>query len=322
MTCHEHHHFHDERKPNAIAPAFFCVAAVLLVLVPLLFSFCAPKHAYARGVLAIVPARSEPVYLAGTRTDGPPSGAVSGESPRTRNVETSFARTVRWLARTVLGDVRREPEENRTASARGGMRERAETAVSAEEGAAAFHRADSKAGFAALFRLATELPGRRTSPTTSVVKGKAGHARGPDSRPGLRLGVLPLQSPRPSDVPSRGLDFVEALRPANDACVRREGSCQMLFEASDVAEAMTSIGSPCRTPAAVRARVRVGLMQPDERTPRGSLWSATALEQELARERWAMRQARALGIRNGDTSIYWQRRANRLPVQLSILEVG
>lgn len=94
----------------------------------------------------------------------------------------------------------------------------------------------------------------------------------------------------------------------------------MRFEASDVAEALAGIGSRCRTAAAVRARVRVGLMSPDDRTPRGSLWSPEALERELEVERWAMREAKRLGIAGSNSSTFYQRRLlQRQPQQLEIV---
>ena len=59
----------------------------------------------------------------------------------------------------------------------------------------------------------------------------------------------------------------------------------MLYEAADVADAFRTIGSKCRTPAAVRARVRTGYMVPDEHTPRGtSLWTSDGMQRELLRE--------------------------------------
>jgi hypothetical protein len=86
----------------------------------------------------------------------------------------------------------------------------------------------------------------------------------------------------------------------------------MLYEAADVADAFRTIGSKCRTPAAVRARVRTGYMVPDEHTPRGtSLWTSDGMQRELLRE------ARLLcGF--GDSSRFFQRAWVRDPVQLSI----
>jgi len=86
----------------------------------------------------------------------------------------------------------------------------------------------------------------------------------------------------------------------------------MLYEAADVADAFRTIGSKCRTPAAVRARVRTGYMVPDEHTPRGtSLWTSDGMQRELLRE------ARLLcGF--GDSSRFLQRAWVRDPVQLSI----
>ena len=86
----------------------------------------------------------------------------------------------------------------------------------------------------------------------------------------------------------------------------------MLYEAADVADAFRSIGSKCRTPAAVRARVRTGYMVPDEHTPRGtSLWTSDGMQRELLRE------ARLL-LGFGDSARFFQRAWARDPVQLSI----
>ena len=85
----------------------------------------------------------------------------------------------------------------------------------------------------------------------------------------------------------------------------------MLYEAADLADAFRRIGSTCRTPAAVRARVRTGYMHPDDHTPRGGgLWTADGLQRELLRE--------ARILRFGDSSRLLQRWINREPVQLEL----
>jgi hypothetical protein len=105
-----------------------------------------------------------------------------------------------------------------------------------------------------------------------------------------------------------------ALRSFYDACVLQDAA--MMFEAADLADAFRRLGSTCRTPAAIRARVRVGYMSPDDHTPRGgALWTADGLQRELLHE------ARLIRYFGADTSRRLQRWANREPVQLSIQEV-
>lgn len=97
----------------------------------------------------------------------------------------------------------------------------------------------------------------------------------------------------------------------------------MLYEAADLALDFHRMGSPARTPAAIRARVRTGDMTPDDRTPRGcGLWTEEGREREIASEAYRMRLAKALGIARGDTSVYLRRRGElRQPVQVR-LELG
>ena len=87
----------------------------------------------------------------------------------------------------------------------------------------------------------------------------------------------------------------------------------MLYEAADLALAFARLGSTCRTPAAIRARVRTGYMVPDDHTPRGcGLWTSDGLQRELLTE--------ARLLRFGDSSRRLQRWINREPVQLELLQ--
>jgi hypothetical protein len=87
----------------------------------------------------------------------------------------------------------------------------------------------------------------------------------------------------------------------------------MLYEAADLAAAFRPLGSTCRTPAAVRARVRARYMVPDDYTPRGvALWTEDGLRREVQHE------ARLIRYFGADTSRRLQRWVNREPVQLEL----
>ncbi len=131
----------------------------------------------------------------------------------------------------------------------------------------------------------------------------------------------------PSRRPSReSTRDVFALR-AVHACPKADRRCAMphqpvYFESHDVALAFASmrpLASRCTTPAAVRVRVKVGVMHPDAYTARGgALWTAEGLQRELAAERSRQRLALALGIKDGNTSALLQRQALREPEQLAL----
>jgi len=92
------------------------------------------------------------------------------------------------------------------------------------------------------------------------------------------------------------------------------------YEAHDLARflgAMHPLPSKCTTPAAVRARVRMDHMYPEAWTARGcALWTWEGVMRELAHERSLQREAIRIGIADGNTSIFLQRRAHREPEQL------
>jgi hypothetical protein len=103
--------------------------------------------------------------------------------------------------------------------------------------------------------------------------------------------------------PPAGSEGPHALRSSSRM---RDEASTMLYEAADLADAFRRLGSTCRTPAAVRARVRSRDMSPDDHTPRGvALWTSDGVGRELLRE------ARLLLF--GDTS---RRPHRREPVQL------
>lgn len=100
----------------------------------------------------------------------------------------------------------------------------------------------------------------------------------------------------------------------------------MWFESHDLAHAMacmSPVPSKCTTAAAVRARVRMGHMHPDDWTARGSaLWTAGGVTREVAHERRLQLEAIRMGIKDANTSILLQRREGREPRQLSFAEVA
>jgi hypothetical protein len=100
----------------------------------------------------------------------------------------------------------------------------------------------------------------------------------------------------------------------------------MHYEAHDLARfmgTMQPLASKCTTPAAVRARVRMDQMHPDDFTARGgALWTWEGVMRELAAERTLQHKALRLGIKDGNTSILLQRRANREPEQLRLEAVA
>lgn len=81
---------------------------------------------------------------------------------------------------------------------------------------------------------------------------------------------------------------MQAAEPVCLTCSTRTGR---LLESADMAALLREMGSSCRTPAAVRDRVRRGVMNPRWVTVRGGyLWTRSDAQEELAIERQRMRE--------------------------------